>query len=72
LHHGSCQLKLHCHKGAKALTTSERALCPRQSKEQYVAKMDDDALFSNLRDILFTAVVGDALDKLGWRRQFLP
>jgi 4-hydroxy-4-methyl-2-oxoglutarate aldolase len=37
-----------------------------------VAKMDDDALFSSLRDKLFTAVVGDVLDKLGWRRQFLP
>ncbi len=35
-------------------------------------KMDDDALFSSLRDKLFTAVVGDALDKMGWRRQFLP
>jgi regulator of RNase E activity RraA len=37
-----------------------------------VVKMDDDALFSSLRDKLFTAVVGDVLDKLGWRRQFLP
>jgi 4-hydroxy-4-methyl-2-oxoglutarate aldolase len=37
-----------------------------------VAEMDDDTLFSSLRDKLFTAVVGDALDKLGWRRQFLP
>src|SRR5271165_2199412 len=45
---------------------------PRQSKEQYVVKMDDDAMFSSLRDKLFTAVVGDVLDKLGWRRQFLP
>jgi regulator of RNase E activity RraA len=35
-------------------------------------KMDDDALFSSLRDKLFTAVVGDVLDKMGWRRQFLP
>jgi len=34
--------------------------------------MDDEALFSSLRDRLFTAVVGDVLDKLGWRRQFLP
>ena len=34
--------------------------------------MDDDALFASLRDKLFTAVVGDVLDKLGWRRQFLP
>ena len=34
--------------------------------------MDDDILFSNLRDKLYTAVVGDALDKIGWRRQFLP
>jgi hypothetical protein len=34
--------------------------------------MDDNALFSSLRDKLFTAVVGDVLDKMGWRRQFLP
>ncbi|HEX4764920.1 MAG TPA: RraA family protein [Lichenihabitans sp.] len=34
--------------------------------------MDDDALFASLRDTLFTAVVGDILDKLGHRRQFLP
>ena len=37
-----------------------------------MAKMDDGFLFANLRDKLFTAVVGDALDKMGWRRQFLP
>ena len=37
-----------------------------------MAKMADDVLFSNLRDRLFTAVVGDVLDKMGWRRQFLP
>ena len=29
-------------------------------------------VFSTLRDKLFTAVVGDVLDKMGWRRQFLP
>ena len=34
--------------------------------------MDDDALFSTLRDKLTTAVVGDALDAMGFRRQFLP
>ena len=34
--------------------------------------MDDDALFSTLRDKLFTAVVGDVLDAMGRRRQFLP
>jgi 4-hydroxy-4-methyl-2-oxoglutarate aldolase len=34
--------------------------------------MDDDTLFSSLRDRLSTAVVGDVLDKMGWRRQFLP
>jgi 4-hydroxy-4-methyl-2-oxoglutarate aldolase len=34
--------------------------------------MDDDALFASLRDKLFTAVVGDVLDKIGCRRQFLP
>ena len=37
-----------------------------------MARMEDDALFASLRDKLFTAVVGDVLDKLGWRRQFLP
>ena len=37
-----------------------------------MAKMADDVLFANLRDKLFTAVVGDVLDKMGWRRQFLP
>ena len=37
-----------------------------------MAKMADDVLFANLRDNLFTAVVGDVLDKMGWRRQFLP
>jgi 4-hydroxy-4-methyl-2-oxoglutarate aldolase len=37
-----------------------------------MAKMAEDALFSSLRDTLFTAVVGDVLDKMGWRRQFLP
>jgi 4-hydroxy-4-methyl-2-oxoglutarate aldolase len=33
--------------------------------------MDGDALFASLRDKLFTAVVGDVLDKMGCRRQFL-
>ena len=33
---------------------------------------NDEALFSSLRDHLFTAVVGDVLDKLGRRQQFLP
>jgi 4-hydroxy-4-methyl-2-oxoglutarate aldolase len=37
-----------------------------------MAKMEDADLFSSLRDKLFTAVVGDVLDKMGWRRQFLP
>jgi len=37
-----------------------------------MAKMADEALFAKLRDKLFTAVVGDVLDKMGWRRQFLP
>ncbi|HEX9170157.1 MAG TPA: RraA family protein [Roseiarcus sp.] len=37
-----------------------------------MAKMDEDILFSNLREKLFTAVVGDVLDRMGWRRQFLP
>jgi regulator of RNase E activity RraA len=34
--------------------------------------MDDEDLFSTLREKLFTAVVGDVLDKMGWRCQFLP
>jgi 4-hydroxy-4-methyl-2-oxoglutarate aldolase len=37
-----------------------------------MAKIEDDVLFAKLRDKLFTAVVGDVLDKMGWRRQFLP
>ena len=37
-----------------------------------MAKMEEDVVFSSLRDKLFTAVVGDVLDKMGWRRQFLP
>jgi regulator of RNase E activity RraA len=47
------------------------AVC-RISGAQPVPKLDDDVLFSNLRDRLFTAVVGDVLDKLGFLRQFLP
>jgi 4-hydroxy-4-methyl-2-oxoglutarate aldolase len=35
-------------------------------------RMDEDVVFSTLRDKLFTAVVGDVLDTMGWRRQFLP
>jgi regulator of RNase E activity RraA len=34
--------------------------------------MNDDILFATLREKLFTAVVGDVLDKMGYRRQFLP
>jgi regulator of RNase E activity RraA len=38
-----------------------------------VADLDTDAgLFASLREKLFTAVVGDVLDKMGHRRQFLP
>ncbi len=29
-----------------------------------MAKMEEDVVFSNLRDKLFTAVVGDVLDKM--------
>ena len=36
-----------------------------------MARMED-TVFSTLRDKLFTAVVGDVLDKMGYRRQFLP
>jgi regulator of RNase E activity RraA len=34
--------------------------------------MDDKTLFDTIRTRLFTAVVGDVLDKMGHRRQFLP
>ena len=34
--------------------------------------MNDETLVSTLRDNLFTAVVGDILDRMGHRRQFLP
>jgi regulator of RNase E activity RraA len=34
--------------------------------------MDDHALFEVIRGELFTAVVGDVLDKLGYQHQFLP
>ena len=37
-----------------------------------MVRMEEDVVFSTLRDKLFTAVVGDVLDKMGWRRQFLP
>jgi 4-hydroxy-4-methyl-2-oxoglutarate aldolase len=37
-----------------------------------MARMEEDVVFSNLRDKLFTAVVGDVLDTMGWRCQFLP
>jgi regulator of RNase E activity RraA len=37
-----------------------------------MSKMDDQTLFRVLRQDLFTAVVGDVLDVLGHRRQFLP
>lgn len=33
---------------------------------------DDDELFSIMRRDLFTAVVGDVMDKMGLQRQFLP
>jgi 4-hydroxy-4-methyl-2-oxoglutarate aldolase len=36
------------------------------------ALTSDEELFASLRDHLFTAVVGDVLDRLGHRRQFLP
>ncbi len=32
----------------------------------------DDELFNHLRNELFTAVVGDIMDQLGYRNQFLP
>jgi regulator of RNase E activity RraA len=34
--------------------------------------MNTETLMSNLRNDLFTAVVGDILDRMGYRRQFLP
>jgi regulator of RNase E activity RraA len=33
---------------------------------------NDDELFALMRGRLFTAAVGDVLDKMGYRRQFLP
>ncbi len=33
---------------------------------------NDDALFAIARKELFSAVVGDVMDKMGFRRQFLP
>ena len=42
-------------------------------EEMIMTAFDNDAaLFAALRDNLFTAVVGDVLDKLGYRKQFLP
>lgn len=34
--------------------------------------MDDRDLFETIRSRLFTAVIGDVLDAMGYRRQFLP
>jgi regulator of RNase E activity RraA len=34
--------------------------------------MDEATLFATIRERLFTAVVGDVLDRMGHRRQFLP
>ncbi len=34
--------------------------------------MDESTLFTTIREKLFTAVVGDVLDQMGYRRQFLP
>src|ERR1700730_406999 len=37
-----------------------------------IARKEGEVVFSTLRDKLSTAVVGDVLDTMGWRRQFLP
>lgn len=37
-----------------------------------MSKLDDEQLFRVLKTDLFTAVVGDVLDAMGHRRQFLP
>lgn len=34
--------------------------------------MNDPELFATARAELYTAVVGDIMDELGYRRQFLP
>ncbi|WP_305969025.1 MULTISPECIES: hypothetical protein [unclassified Mameliella] len=34
--------------------------------------MTDTELFATMKDRLFTAVIGDVLDTMGHRRQFLP
>ena len=33
---------------------------------------DDKALFSLIKEELYTAVIGDIMDKMGYTRQFLP
>ena len=33
---------------------------------------DDKALFALIKEELYTAVVGDIMDKMGYTRQFLP
>jgi hypothetical protein len=67
---GGCQIKpLCCGKGAGDHASGRHI---RANSRSNMWPMDDNALFSSLRDKLFTAVVGDVLDKLGWRRQFLP
>ena len=44
-----------------------------EGMERPVANPKADAdLFATLRERLFTAVVGDVLDRMGYRRQFLP
>lgn len=43
-----------------------------QIKGETMASLDEAALRQALTRELFTAVVGDVLDKLGFRRQFLP
>ena len=33
---------------------------------------DDKALFSLIKEELYTAVIGDIMDKMGYTRRFLP
>jgi Aldolase/RraA len=68
---GGCELKPLCYGKGTGDQASGRYV-RANSGSNMLAKIDDNALFSSLRDKLFTAVVGDVLDKLGWRRQFLP
>ena len=43
---------------------------PQVSKQRKIIM--DNAQFESIRTDLFTAVIGDVLDTMGYRNQFLP